>query len=141
VPTGIFLLPEFGGVSFGKVFQEMRAMRTGMKTIIASMLALGVCVWVGEARADGDEISLGGGAASSDLASLSGGSLTIVDADATQNGSVVNPNVNNNGTMINGGNTAIANGTQGIVLQAQNSGNNSLIQQTAQINVYFAPQN
>ena len=59
-------------------------MRTVMKTTLASMLALGVCVWVGETRADGltggDDIALGSGVGSSDLQSLNGGAARLLTA-------------------------------------------------------------
>jgi len=124
----------------------MRAMRTGIKTTIASMLALGVCVWVGETRADGpsggDEISLDGGVGTSDLALLSGGSLVLATASTEIDGTSHNNTINNNGGEIEtGAGLNINSGSTGIVMQAANTGINSLIQQTATINVIFAPQN
>jgi hypothetical protein len=53
----------------------MRAMRIEMKTTFASLLALGVCVWVAEARADGDEISADNSVEMTALQSLNGGDL------------------------------------------------------------------
>jgi hypothetical protein len=126
----------------------MRAMRTGMKTTLASMLALGVCVWVGETRADGlagnDDIALDQSLGSADLQSLNVGHLTVQSASShvTQDGNVEGNSVDGNSGQITTGpavNTNFA--SQGIVMQAANSGINSLIQQTATINVIFAPQN
>ena len=66
-------------------------MRTGLTTIFASMLALGVCVWVGEARADGgDELSVTGGVESEDLAHLNGGGLTVATATSSVTGTQQN---------------------------------------------------
>ena len=63
-------------------------MRTGITTIFASMLALGVCVWVGEARADGgDELSVTGGVESEDLAHVIGGGLAVGTATSAVTGS------------------------------------------------------
>jgi hypothetical protein len=127
----------------------MRAMRTVLKTTFASMLALGVCVWVGETRADGslsdDELAVNSSVTSADLSELSGGSLSIVaaDADVTQDGTVSGNTVTNNGSgsISTGGNTVVNTGSSGIVMQAANSGMNSLIQQSTTINVIFAPPN
>jgi len=112
------------------------------------MLALGVCVWVGEARADGsgdDDIAVNSSVTSADLSELSGGSLSIVaaDADVTQDGTVSGNTVTNNGSgsISTGGNTVVNTGSSGIVMQAANSGMNSLIQQSTTINVIFAPPN
>lgn len=121
-------------------------MRTGMKITIASMLALGVCVWVGETRADGpagsDEISMDGGVGTSDLALLSGGSLILATASTEIDGTSHNNTINNAGGEIEtGAGLNINSGSTGIVMQAANTGINSLIQQTATINVIFAPQN
>lgn len=122
-------------------------MRTGIKTTLASMLALGVCVWVGETRADGlsggDDIALSSAVGSADLQSLNGG-LKIQNAEATttQNGSVTGNGVNNAGGEINTGaavNNVYTSG--GISLVASNTGMNALIQQTVVVNVLFAPQN
>jgi hypothetical protein len=125
----------------------MRAMRTEMKITLASMLALGVCVWVGETRADGltggDDIALGSGVGSSDLQSLNGG-LQILNAQTqvTQGGTVDNNDIDNTGGTIETG-AAVNNvfSTGGISLVASNTGMNALIQQTVTINVLFAPQN
>jgi hypothetical protein len=121
----------------------MRAMRTGMKTIFASVLALGVCVWVGEARADGsDELSMGGSVGSEDLAHLNGGGLTIATATSTVTGTSENNEIyNQDGKITTGAGENINIGSHGIVMQANNSGINSLIQQNATINVIFAPAN
>jgi hypothetical protein len=124
----------------------MRAMRTGIKTTIASMLALGVCVWVGETRADGlsgsDELSMSGGVGTEDLALLSGGGLTLATATSTVTGTSNNNDTDNTGgTIMTGGGSNINVGSHGIVMQANNTGMNSLIQQNATINVIFAPQN
>lgn len=117
-------------------------MRTGMKTILASTLALGVCVWVGEARADGDELSMSGDVGSDDLALLSGGSLMVATASSSVTGSSTGNTTNNQGGEIStGGGSNINVGSHGIVMQANNTGMNSLIQQNATINVIFAPQN
>jgi len=121
-------------------------MRTEMKTIFASMLALGVCVWVGETRADGlsgsDELSMSGGVGTEDLALLSGGGLTLATATSTVTGTSENNDINNaGGTISTGGGSNINVGSHGIVMQANNTGMNSLIQQNATINVIFAPQN
>jgi len=111
------------------------------------MLALGVCVWVGETRADGlsggDDIALSSAVGSADLQSLNGG-LKIQNAEATttQNGSVTGNGVNNAGGEINTGaavNNVYTSG--GISLVASNTGMNALIQQTVVVNVLFAPQN
>ena len=122
-------------------------MRTVMKTTLASMLALGVCVWVGETRADGltgsDDIALGSGVGSSDLQSLNGG-LQILNAQTTtgQTGTVADNPIDNNGGTIQTG-AAVNNvfTSSGISLVASNTGINSVIQQTVAINVLFAPQN
>jgi hypothetical protein len=124
----------------------MRAMRTGIKTTIASMLALGVCVWVGETRADGpsgsDEISMDGGVGTSDLALLSGGTLVLATASTEIDGTSHNNTIDNSGGELKtGSGMNINSGSHGIVMQAANTGINSLIQQTATINVIFAPQN
>lgn len=124
-------------------------MRTILKTTLASMLALGVCVWVGEARADGsssdDEIAVNSSVTSDDLSELSGGSQSTVAAvaDVTQDGTVTGNTVTNNGSgsISTGGNTIVNTGSTGIVMQAANSGMNSLIQQSTTINVIFAPPN
>lgn len=124
-------------------------MRTVLKTTLASMLALGVCVWVGETRADGslsdDELAVNSSVTSADLSELSGGSQSIVAAvaDVTQDGTVTGNSVNNNGSgsISTGGNTVVNTGSSGIVMQAANSGMNSLIQQSTTINVIFAPPN
>ena len=124
-------------------------MRTILKTTFASMLALGVCVWVGEARADGsssdDEIAVNSSVTSDDLSELSGGSQSTVAAvaDVTQDGTVTGNTVTNNGSgsISTGGNTIVNTGSTGIVMQAANSGMNSLIQQSTTINVIFAPPN
>jgi hypothetical protein len=118
-----------------------------MKTIFASMLALGVCVWVGETRADGpsgdDDIALDSSVGSSDLAGVSVGKLTVLDADThvQQNGTVDDNGVYNDGEISTGGAFNSNFASQGIVMQAANTGMNSLIQQTTTINVIFAPQN
>jgi len=124
-------------------------MRKIFKTTFASMLALGVCVWVGETRADGlsgdDEIAVNSSVTSADLSELSGGSQSIVAAvaDVNQDGTVSSNTVTNNGTgsISTGGNTVVNTGSTGIVMQAANSGMNSLIQQSTTINVIFAPPN
>ena len=122
-------------------------MRTGIKTTLASMLALGVCVWVGETRADGpsgsDDIALDSNVGSSDLADLSVGKLTVLDAETNvqQNGTVEGNSVSNSGEINTGGALNTNFGSQGVVMQAANTGMNSLIQQTTTINVIFAPQN
>jgi hypothetical protein len=128
----------------------MRAMRKIFKTTFASMLALGVCVWVGETRADGlsgdDDIALNSSVTSADLSELSGGSVSVVsaDADVTQHGDVDGNTVSNvgSGSVWTGSASNINNGSNGIVMQAANSGMNSLIQQSTTINVVIAtPQN
>lgn len=123
-------------------------MRTVFKTTLASMLALGVCVWVGETRADGssdDDIAVNSSVTSADLSELSGGSLSIVAAEAnvTQDGNVEGNSVtvNGSGSISTGSAMNINNGSHGIVMQAANSGMNSLIQQSSTINVIFAPPN
>jgi len=124
-------------------------MRTVFKTTLASMLALGVCVWVGETRADGstsdDDIAVNSSVTSADLSELSGGSLSIVAAEAnvTQDGNVEGNSVtvNGSGSISTGSAMNINSGSHGIVMQAANSGMNSLIQQSSTINVIFAPPN
>ena len=125
-------------------------MRTISKTILASMLALGACVWVGETRADGlsgdDDIALNSSVTASDLSELSGGSVSVVsaDADVTQHGDVDGNTVSNtgSGSVWTGSASNINSGSNGIVMQAANSGMNSLIQQSTTINVVIAtPQN
>lgn len=125
-------------------------MRKIFKTTFASMLALGVCVWVGETRADGlsgdDDIALNSSVTSADLSELSGGSVSVVsaDADVTQHGDVDGNTVSNvgSGSVWTGSASNINNGSNGIVMQAANSGMNSLIQQSTTINVVIAtPQN
>jgi hypothetical protein len=127
----------------------MRAMRKVFKTTLASMLALGVCVWVGETRADGtsgdDELAVNSSVSSADLQELSGGSVSIVAAhsDVTQDGDVKDNSVTviGSGSISTGSAMNINNGSHGIVMQAANSGMNSLIQQSSTINVIFAPPN
>ena len=124
-------------------------MRTVLKTTLASMLALGVCVWVGETRADGstsdDDIAVNSSVTSADLSELCGGSLSIVAAEAnvTQDGNVEGNSVtvNGSGSISTGSAMNINSGSHGIVMQAANSGMNSLIQQSSTINVIFAPPN
>ncbi len=109
------------------------------------MLALGVCVWVGETRADGlsgdDDIAVNSSVTSADLSELSGGSLSIVaaESDVTQEGDVGGNTVSNShGNISTGSAMNINTGSHGIVMQASNSGMNSLIQQSSTINVIFA---
>ena len=124
-------------------------MRTIFKTTFASMLALGVCVWVGETRADGlsgdDELPVNSSVSTADLQELSGGGVSIVSAhsDVVQDGKVKENSVSvvGNGSISTGSAMNINTGSHGIVLQASNSGMNSLIQQTSTINVIFAPPN
>lgn len=124
-------------------------MRTVFKTTLASMLALGVCVWVGETRADGslgdDDIAVNSSVTNADLSELSGGSLSIVaaEADVTQDGTVSSNTVTNSGsgTISTGSAMNVNTSSSGIVMQAANSGMNSLIQQSTTINVIFAPPN
>jgi len=124
-------------------------MRKICEATIASMLALGVCVWVGETRADGlsgdDDIAVNSSVTSSDLSELSGGSLSIVaaESDVTQDGTVGGNSVTviGSGHISTGSAMNINSGSHGIVMQAANSGMNSLIQQSSTINVIFAPPN
>lgn len=115
-------------------------MRTGL--IISSVLALGVCVWVGEARADSasNEIAVENTASSLDLAALSGGglSLTNVEATGTQTGEVSGNTIDNSGggIMHNGGNISANANSGGITINMLNSGNNVSMQNITQINVY-----
>jgi hypothetical protein len=122
----------------------MRAMRIEMKTTFASLLALGVCVWVAEARADGDEISADNSVEMTALQSLNGGDLTLIGmhAHSEQTGTVEGNDIYNEGGSITTG-AAInnINNSHGIVMQAANSGINSLIQQTTTINILLGPQN
>ena len=119
-------------------------MRTEMKITFASLLALGVCVWVAEARADGDEISSDNVVSTTALGSLNGGDLTLIGmhAHSEQHGTVENNDIYNEGGSISTG-AAINNnyGSHGIVMQAANSGINSLIQQTTTLNILLGPQN
>lgn len=143
VPTGLFPgRPGIGVLNY--VVWEMRAMRIEMKTTFASLLALGVCVWVAEARADGDEISADNSVETTALLSLNGGDLTLIGmhAHSTQNGTIEGNQIYNQDGKIETG-TAINNnfGSHGIVMQAANTGINSLIQQTTTINVLLGPQN
>ena len=119
-------------------------MRTEMKITFASLLALGVCVWVAEARADGDEISSDNVVATTALQSLNGGDLTLIgmSAHSEQHGTVENNDIYNQGGTINTGSPVNNNfGSHGIVMRAANSGINSLIQQTTTINILLGPQN
>lgn len=119
-------------------------MRIEMKTTFASLLALGVCVWVAEARADGDEISADNSVEMNALQLLNGGDLTLIGmhAHSTQNGTVEGNEIYNEGGKIETGSVNNYNyGSHGIVMQAANSGINSLIQQTTTINVLLGPQN
>jgi hypothetical protein len=106
------------------------------------VLALGVCVWVGEARADSasNEIAVENTASSLDLAALSGGglSLTNVEATGTQTGGVNDNTIDNSGGsyMHNGGNISANANSGGITINMLNSGNNVLMQNITQINVY-----
>jgi hypothetical protein len=106
------------------------------------VLALGVCVWVGEARADSasNEIAVENTASSLDLAALSGGglSLTNVEATGTQTGEVSGNTIDNSGGSImhNGGNISANANSGGITINMLNSGNNVSMQNITQINVY-----
>jgi len=118
-------------------------MRTEMKITFASLLALGVCVWVAEARADGDEISSDNSVATSALQSLNG-DLTLIGMSnhVNQTGTVEGNDIYNQGGSISTGSPTNTNiGSHGIVMQAANSGINSLIQQTTTINILLGPQN
>jgi hypothetical protein len=122
----------------------MRAMRIEMKTTFASLLALGVCVWVAEARADGDEISSDNSVAMTALQSLNGGDLTLIgmSAESNQHGTIKDNEIYNEGGKIETGSVNNYNyGSHGIVMQAANTGINSLIQQTTTINILLGPQN
>jgi hypothetical protein len=122
----------------------MRAMRTEMKITFASLLALGVCVWVAEARADGDEISSTNSVDTDALQLLNGGDLTLIgmSAHSHQTGTVENNDIYNQGGTIETGAAINTNfDSHGIVMQAANSGINSLIQQTTTLNILLGPQN
>jgi hypothetical protein len=124
----------------------MRAMRKIFKTTFASMLALGVCVWVGETRADGlsgdDELPINNVVSTSDLQELSGGgvSITAAHSNVTQDGDVKDNNVYviGDGSISTGSAMNINTGSHGIVMQAANSGMNSLIQQSLVIQPVFS---
>jgi len=119
-------------------------MRTEMKITFASLLALGVCVWVAEARADGDEISSDNSVAMTALQSLNGGDLTLIgmSAESNQHGTIKDNEIYNEGGKIETGSVNNYNyGSHGIVMQAANTGINSLIQQTTTINILLGPQN
>ena len=105
-------------------------MRIEMKTTFASLLALGVCVWVAEARADGDEISADNSVEMTALQSLNGGDLTLIGmhAQSEQTGTVEGNEIyNEGGTITTGAAINNINNSHGIVMQAANSGINSLI--------------
>lgn len=121
-------------------------MRKIFKTTFASMLALGVCVWVGETRADGlsgdDELPINNVVSTSDLQELSGGgvSITAAHSNVTQDGDVKDNNVYviGDGSISTGSAMNINTGSHGIVMQAANSGMNSLIQQSLVIQPVFS---
>jgi len=121
-------------------------MRTVFKTTLVSMLALGVCVWVGETRADGlsgdDELPVNNVVSTTDLQELSGGgvSITAAHSNVTQDGDVKDNNVYviGNGSISTGSAMNINAGSHGIVMQAANSGMNSLIQQSLVIQPVFS---
>jgi hypothetical protein len=101
-------------------------------------------VWVAEARADGDEISSTNSVDMDALQLLNGGDLTLIgmSAHSQQTGNVENNDIYNEGGRIDTG-SAVNNNfdSHGIVMQAANSGINSLIQQSATINILVGPQN